>query len=250
MENKLMDRQKFLMNRFGIHLSHRQKLIALAGNPNVGKSTIFNALTGLRQHTGNWPGKTVDSAQGSFTYEDEEFLLIDLPGTYSILSHTAEEEIAREFLCFGMPDAILVVVDASCLERNLNLALQVLEISANVLLCVNLIDEAEKKGITVDRKALGELLHTPVICTAARNGKGIDQIKSTLLQLLNGNITAAPQPILYSQPIENAISQLMPQLSSLPLSLRQKRWLALRLLEGNAENFDEICTEANSWIKN
>lgn len=136
---------RILREHFGITSKEGQIVIALAGNPNVGKSTVFNALTGLRQHTGNWPGKTVDHAQGTFSYRDKSFLLVDLPGTYSILAHTVEEEIARDFICFGKPDVTVVVLDATSLERNLNLALQVMEITSQVIVCVNLIDEAQKR---------------------------------------------------------------------------------------------------------
>jgi len=126
------------------------KTIALAGNPNVGKSTVFNALTGLKQHTGNWPGKTVASAKGTYTYNEKEFLLVDIPGTYSLLANSAEEEIARDFICFNKPDATIIVADATCLERNLNLILQTIEITKNAVVCVNLIDEAKKKEIRID----------------------------------------------------------------------------------------------------
>jgi len=136
---------RVLREHFGINPEPGQYVIALAGNPNVGKSTVFNALTGLRQHTGNWPGKTVDNAQGTFTYRNKPFLLVDLPGTYSILAHTVEEQVARDFICFGEPNATIVVLDATSLERNLNLALQVMEITSNVVVCVNLMDEARKK---------------------------------------------------------------------------------------------------------
>ena len=124
--------------------------IALAGNPNVGKSTVFNALTGMNQHTGNWPGKTVSSAQGHCTHNGREYLLVDIPGTYSLMAHSAEEEVARDFICFGEPDGVVVVCDATCLERNLNLVLQIMEAGRPVLLCVNLLDEARKKKIRLD----------------------------------------------------------------------------------------------------
>lgn len=242
-------RQRFLKDHFNIELDYNQKIIALAGNPNVGKSTIFNALTGLHQHTGNWPGKTVDSAQGTFSFQEQNFLLIDLPGTYSILAHTAEEEVARQFLCFGNPDATLVVVDASCLERNLNLVLQVMELSPKVLVCVNLLDEAEKKGITVNLKVLSKELNVPVIGTTARSGKGIDKIKENLLGLIDGTIISQPKQITYSPEVENSIAQLISLLSSLNLPYRKKRWLAMRILEGEIGILDSINTEARSWIE-
>ena len=143
-----------------------------------GKSSIFNALTGMHQHTGNWPGKTVSSASGTYKYKDKDFLLIDIPGTYSLMSNSQEEEIARDFICTEKPDVMVIVVDSTCLERNLNLVYQILEISNNVVVCVNLLDEAEKKGITINLKKLSELLGVPVVGTIARK-------KKTLLILLS-----------------------------------------------------------------
>ncbi|HNO91806.1 MAG TPA: FeoB small GTPase domain-containing protein, partial [bacterium] len=133
-----------------------EMVIALAGNPNTGKSTVFNALTGLNQHTGNWPGKTVKRMEGHFTYGERRYRLVDLPGTYSLLSASTDEEIARNFVLFGKPDVTVVVVDATNLERNLNLALQIMQITDRVIVCVNLIDEAERKGIRIDAPRLQE----------------------------------------------------------------------------------------------
>ena len=249
MSNDLTIRKQFLKDKFGIDFKPNQKIIALAGNPNVGKSTIFNALTGLHQHTGNWPGKTVDNAQGDFCFQNQDFLLIDLPGTYSILAHTAEEEVARQFLCFGNPDATLVVVDASCLERNLNLVLQIMEITSKILVCVNLLDEAEKKGITVNLKSLSQELNVPVIGTTARTGKGIKAIKENLYGLINGTITSHPKDFTYSAKIEHSIDQIVPLLSTLDLPYRKKRWLAMRILEGETSILDSIDLEVQSWIK-
>ena len=137
--------------------------VAFAGNPNVGKTSIFNNLTGMHQHTGNWPGKTVSNAYGLCNYNDEKILLVDLPGTYSLMSNSQEEEIARDYICFGGSDACVIVVDATCLERNLNLVLQILEMTPNVILCVNLLDEAKKKSIKVDLSALSKILGIPVV---------------------------------------------------------------------------------------
>lgn len=170
---KIGDKSRALQKRgrvqremFGIHTKGQEWVIALAGNPNVGKSTVFNSLTGLRQHTGNWPGKTVDNAQGTYTYKNQQFLLVDLPGTYSLLAQSVEEEIARDFICFGKPDATVVVLDATALERNLNLALQIMEITSRVVICVNLMDEARKKGIKIDLQALRKELGVPVVATS------------------------------------------------------------------------------------
>lgn len=190
-----------LTDPFYRKLKASQFVIALAGNPNVGKSTIFNALTGLRQHTGNWPGKTVDNAQGEFTYQGRDFLLVDLPGTYSLLAHSAEEEVARDFITEGKPDATLIVVDASCLERNLNLALQVMEVTDNAVLCVNLLDEAKRKGIHVDLKRLEQELGIPVIGTTARTGEGLPELKQALLATAqNKVIHKIKRPIIQIPP--------------------------------------------------
>ena len=143
--------------------SPEEKVVALAGNPNVGKSTVFNELTGMNQHTGNWPGKTVTNAQGRTQHNGASYVLVDIPGTYSLMAHSAEEEVARDFLCFGGPDAVVVVCDATCLERNINLVLQTIEITPKVVVCVNLLDEAEKKKIHIDLTALEKNLGVPVV---------------------------------------------------------------------------------------
>src|SRR6056297_532115 len=149
-------------------------IIALAGNPNTGKSTVFNSLTGLKQHTGNWPGKTVTKARGYYNYKENKFNIIDLPGTYSLLVNSTEEKIARDFICFAKPDVTVVVADATNLERNLNLVLQITELTDNVVLCLNLMDEAEKKNIKIDITGLENDLQIPVVPTVAREGKGIN----------------------------------------------------------------------------
>ena len=159
------------------------KVVALAGNPNVGKSTLFNALTGLNQHTGNWPGKTVASAQGYCRFNGQGYVLVDLPGCYSLMAHSAEEEIAGDFIRHEEPDAVIVVCDAVCLERNLNLVLQIMEITPNVVVCVNLMDEAEKKSIEIDTTALSKLLGVPVVGTAARSRKGLDSLMDAVSTL-------------------------------------------------------------------
>lgn len=210
-----------------------QKVIALAGNPNTGKSTVFNALTGLRQHTGNWPGKTVTNAQGHFIHNGQKFLLVDLPGTYSLLANSADEEVARDFLCFGQPDATIVVTDATCLERNLNLTLQVLEITDRVVVCVNLIDEAQRKGIHVDCHKLALELGVPVIPTAAREGIGLDDLLDLVHDLANQRINTTPYCVKYDPEVEDAIALLEPRLKDIFGNDLNARWVALRLLDGD-----------------
>ncbi|MFA6808627.1 MAG: FeoB small GTPase domain-containing protein [Eubacteriales bacterium] len=237
-----IDHSIILRNLFGITPKQNQAVIALAGNPNVGKSTLFNALTGLRQHTGNWPGKTVDNAQGAFTYKDKSFLLIDLPGTYSILAHTVEEEIARDFICFGKPNVTLVVLDATSMERNLNLALQVMEITSNIVVCVNLIDEAKKQNIIVDTTLLENELGVPVIATSARNKTGLKELCETLYLVARGKLITQPKNITYSEEIENAVNILLPKIEQLNIGcILNPRWVALRLLDGDKKIISNIC---------
>ncbi|TCL35016.1 ferrous iron transport protein B [Anaerospora hongkongensis] len=240
MKDELESHSRILREHFGLSVAPAQYVVALAGNPNVGKSTVFNTLTGLHQHTGNWPGKTVDNAQGTFTHANQSFLMVDLPGTYSLLAHTAEEQIARDFICFGQPDAALVVVDATCLERNLNLALQVMEITANVIVCVNLIDEARKKNISVNSRLLEQELGIPVVVTAARTGEGLAKLKDTLYQVASGSHKPAPKQISYSPLVEEAIAKLVPQISRVIDHRLNPRWVALRLLDGDKTFIESI----------
>lgn len=207
-------------------------LISLAGNPNTGKSTVFNRLTGLKQHTGNWPGKTVLQAWGFYRYQNDQYTLVDLPGTYSLLAHSPEEQVARDFICFGQPDATVVVVDATSLERNLNLVLQVLEITSQVVVCLNLVDEAKRKNIQVNAAKLGDELGVPVVETVARRGIGLKELQEQIHLLVHGKIKTNPLKIHYPPELENKISDLIKQLHYLPESLN-KRWVALRLLEGD-----------------
>lgn len=232
---------RVLREHFGITVKEEQMVIALAGNPNVGKSTVFNALTGLRQHTGNWPGKTVDNAQGTFTYRNKPFLLVDLPGTYSILAHAVEEEIARDFICFGKPDVTVVVLDATSLERNLNLALQVMEITSQVIVCVNLIDEAKKKNIAINFVGLEQELGVPVVATAARQGEGLKELKEKVYQVAFKLKRNKPRQIQYSQEIEDLVENLLPKIEHLGFGeFLNPRWIALRLLDGDQKLIDNI----------
>lgn len=210
-----------------------EKIIALAGNPNVGKSTLFNALTGLKQHTGNWTGKTVSSAFGKYTYSNDKYTVADLPGTYSLLVSSKEEAQARNFLLENRPDAVVVVVDATCLERNLNLVLQILEITDKVVVCVNLLDEAAKKKIEVNIKQLSQCLGVPVVGMCAKSGKGIKQLKEAVANIIQSKTEISPVKIEYSREIEHSISKLLPIFDSLDISPKLKRCYALRLLEND-----------------
>ncbi len=208
-------------------------IVALAGNPNTGKSTVFNQLTGLNQHTGNWPGKTVTNAQGNFTYKDKKFILVDLPGTYSLFAGSAEEETARDFICFGKPSAVVVVADATCLERNLNLVLQIMEITDKVILCVNLMDEANRKKIDIDLSLLSRKLGVPVVGTSARSGQGLEKLRETIYKTAHGEIQPAPVKLEYSREIEKAIEELTYTIEAAAGISINSRWTALRLLDGD-----------------
>ena len=215
------------------------RLIALAGNPNVGKSTVFNALTGMRQHTGNWPGKTVASARGVCRHAGHVYELVDIPGTYSLNARSAEEEVARDFLCFGGAQAVIVVCDATCLERNLNLALQILELTPRVVLCVNLMDEAARRHIRVDTQALERLLGVPVVGTSARGGRGLEQ----LLERVEEVIARAPEQALrvtYPPELEAEVERLAQAVAPRLRGRLDARWTALRLLEGNDAALDAL----------
>lgn len=206
-------------------------IIALAGNPNVGKSTIFNRLTGLKQHTGNWPGKTVIKAEGTFSYRNRQYTLVDLPGTYSLYANSSDEQIARDFICFSRPDIILVVCDATCLERNLNLLLQILEISSQVLLCVNLLDEAARNGMQIDMELLQQQLGIPVVGTAARSGRGLIDLKNTLDDMLKGRVVSQAVKPIYDPELEIYIKNIEERLMPFLPTWINSRWVALRMLE-------------------
>lgn len=222
------------LRKLGVEMESWDYVVALAGNPNTGKSTVFNALTGLRQHTGNWPGKTVSRAEGGFEYGGERYKLVDLPGTYSLLSMTTDEEIARDFILFGRPDVSVVVVDASRLERNLNLALQILEITDRVVICLNLMDEAERHGLEVDSRRLSKDLGVPVVPTVARYGKGFDDLLEAIQEVATGRFAPKPHRIQALQPaLESAVKRLTKRIESIYPGLPNARWVALRLLDGD-----------------
>lgn len=229
------------LTKLGINLTNVDYVIALAGNPNTGKSTVFNALTGLRQHTGNWPGKTVTRAEGGFAYGDKRFKIVDLPGTYSLLSTSVDEEVARDFILFGRPDVTVIVVDATRLERNLNLVLQVLEITDRAVLCVNLIDEARRHQITVDDRILAKELGIPVVLTAARQREGIDLLLKNIHDVATGAFVCRPHRVqTISREVAHALDAITARVRGLFPDLPNARWVALRLLEGDQRMIDAV----------
>lgn len=216
------------------------RVIALAGNPNVGKSTVFNALTGLNQHTGNWPGKTVSNAQGYCKSDKHSYVLVDIPGTYSLMAHSAEEEVARNFICFGDPDAVAVVCDATCLERNMNLVLQTMEISKKVIVCVNLMDEAKRKKIKIDLNLLSERLGIPVIGITARKKKTLGALLKALDKITDGEAESRPFKVTYTEEIEKAVSIIEPEIKRKSDGRLNSRWLSLKLLDLDSSLANEI----------
>jgi Fe2+ transport system protein B len=213
---------------------------ALAGNPNTGKSTVFNALTGLNQHTGNWPGKTVTQARGYYRHRGKTAVIVDLPGTYSLSANSLEEEVARDSICFAQPEVTVVMADATCLERNLNLVLQILEITPKVVVCLNLMDEAERKGLKLDVDQLADELGVPVVPTAAHIGRGIAELKDKIHSVAVSEILPRPKPVTYSQQLEEAIRQLETSLQRVYTNGISRRWIALRLLEGDHSVIEAI----------
>lgn len=222
------------LKKMGVDMTDFDFVVALSGNPNTGKSTVFNALTGLRQHTGNWPGKTVTRAEGGFEYGDHVYKLVDLPGTYSLLATSLDEEVARDFILFGQPDVTIVVVDATRLERNLNLVLQVLEITNRVVVCLNLMDEARRHKLQIDERRLARDLGVPVVPAVARQGEGVPELLAAVSEVASGQTVGKPYRIKYDSPeLKRAVSELTKQIESAYPDLPNARWVAMRLIDGD-----------------
>lgn len=222
------------MKKLGVDATNADYVIALAGNPNTGKSTVFNALTGLRQHVGNWPGKTVARAEGGYNFNEKKYKLVDLPGTYSLLSTSLDEEIARDFILFAQPTVTVVVVDATRLERNLNLTLQILEITDRVVVALNLMDEAERHGLEVDTRHLSRQLGVPVVAMVARQMQGVPELLQAIESVAKGSYITKPHRIQkLDEKLEQTIETLVNAIEAEYPDLPNARWVALRLLDGD-----------------
>ena len=238
------------LKKLGINMSDYDYVVALAGNPNTGKSTVFNNLTGLKQHTGNWPGKTVTRAEGGFEFNDSKFKIVDLPGTYSLLSASTDEEVARDFILFGQPDVTVIVADATRLERNLNLVLQVLEITDRAVLCLNLMDEARRNKIEVDVRTLSKDLGIPVIPTEARQNIGMQELLNSINEVASGKYICKPYRMKSkSKELNSAVEKLSQKIKLEYPNIPNSNWVALRLLEGDQSIIDAVRTGELGNIK-
>jgi ferrous iron transport protein B len=236
--------------KLGLNLDEVDYVITMAGNPNTGKSTVFNNLTGLRQHTGNWPGKTVTRAEGGFIYHDKKYKVVDLPGTYSLLSTSTDEEVARNFILFGQPDVTVIVVDSTRLERNLNLVLQILEITDRVVLCLNLMDEARRNNLEIDERTLSKELGIPVIPASARRKQGMNELLAAIEEVATGKYVCRPHKIRNRSPkLNRVISTLTTKLRKQFPDLPNVSWVALRLLEGDNSIIEAVRTGELGNIK-
>jgi Fe2+ transport system protein B len=231
------------LQKLGLKIENNDYVVALAGNPNTGKTTVFNALTGLRMHTGNWPGKTISRAEGGFSYDSKRYKLVDLPGTYSLLSASPDEEVARSFLLFGQPDVTVIVADSTCMERNLNLILQVMQITRRAVLCLNLMDEARAHGIEIDVRNLARDLGIPVVPCAARSGEGIPELIREIGTMATRTDSPKPRRLPLEVPgLRLALDRMEAEVQEAFPRLAQPRWVALRLLEGDREIMEAVRT--------
>ncbi len=226
--------------KMGVNDKGYDYLVALAGNPNTGKSTLFNELTGLKQHVGNWTGKTVTRAEGQITSGNSLIKVIDLPGSYSLRSTSPEEEVARDFLLFGEPDCTIILVDATNLERNLNLVLQAIELSDRVVIALNLMDEARKKGIGIKHKVLEKKLGIPVVPIVARSGEGVDKLMEIVVLVSSGNIRLSPKRLKINGGLKKAIDALLPKIKEVYPGFFNPKWLAMELLLGHERLSQEL----------
>jgi Fe2+ transport system protein B len=231
------------LTKLGLDLENVDYVITMAGNPNTGKSTVFNNLTGLHQHTGNWPGKTVSRAEGGYSYNDKRYKVVDLPGTYSLLSTSTDEEVARDFILFGRPDVTVIVVDATRIERNLNLVLQILELTDRAVMCLNLMDEAKRNNLEIDVRALSKELGIPVIAASARSKEGMDELLKSIEEVASGKYICKPHKVTNSsKKLNHVIESLTAQLLEAFPGLPNVKWVAMRLLEGDNSIIEAVRT--------